>query len=70
MSPDAAKSVRILLALTQEELAQHLGVTRGTVARWEGGQRLITSSRAEQLLALLRATLRERRSRALCAERR
>ena len=32
------KAIRLKLGLTQEDLARKLGVSWGTVARWEGGK--------------------------------
>jgi DNA-binding transcriptional regulator YiaG len=35
---DAVRSLRRQLGMTQEELAQSLGITVGTVSRWEKGR--------------------------------
>ena len=40
--PDELKRVRARLGLTQTQLADRLGVTQNTVARWEMGDRRIT----------------------------
>lgn len=42
MTPQELKIRRDRLGLTQEELAEKLGVTGTTVYRWESGQRAIT----------------------------
>lgn len=36
-TPDEVKSLRAQLGLSQQALADQLGVTRNTVARWEMG---------------------------------
>jgi putative transcriptional regulator len=36
--PELVKEIRRQLALSQEDLARHLGVSYATVNRWENGQ--------------------------------
>jgi len=45
--------LRVRLSWTQEHLAQELGVSRSTVARWESGQRPIPPMAAMALSWLL-----------------
>jgi putative transcriptional regulator len=52
VSPDEFRRLRQRLGLTQEQVAQRLGVTLGAVSRWEHGQRRI-SEPAARLLQLL-----------------
>lgn len=37
MSPEGIKALRIALGMTQEQFAHAIGVTCGTVNRWEKG---------------------------------
>lgn len=37
MNPEEIKAIRVILGLTQENLARKIGVTCGTVNRWESG---------------------------------
>lgn len=39
ITPDWIREVRTSLALTQEQFAARLGVSQGTVALWESGDR-------------------------------
>lgn len=52
--PTALRSLRAKLALTQEQLADRLGVSFATVNRWEGGQSKPQRAQAEAIAALLR----------------
>ncbi|MBS0408226.1 MAG: N-6 DNA methylase [Proteobacteria bacterium] len=52
--PAALRSLRATLALTQEQLADRLGVSFATVNRWEGGQSKPQRAQAEAIAALLR----------------
>lgn len=54
MSPAELKTLRAELGLSQQALADQLGVTRNTVNRWEMGDRNI-SPMARKLLLTLRA---------------
>lgn len=38
--PDLIRSARKKAGLTQEELAEKIGVKRGAIARWESGVRM------------------------------
>lgn len=49
MERNILKSERALLGLTQEELAGHLGVNRGTIVAWENDPQSMT---VKNLLAL------------------
>ena len=44
MTPGALKSAREALGLTQDGLAQALGLSRSAIARMEGGQTRITKA--------------------------
>ena len=57
MTKDALKRVRKQLQMTQAELAHELGVTRGSVARWENG----THKVPEMAAKLMERLVRERR---------
>lgn len=52
--PTALRSLRAKLTLTQEQLADRLGVSFATVNRWEGGQSKPQRAQAEAIAALLR----------------
>ena len=39
MSPNQIRAIRAWFDLTQEELAERLGVAQNSVARWENGSR-------------------------------
>ena len=39
MSPQQIRTIRAWFNLTQQELADKVGVSANTVARWEGGDR-------------------------------
>jgi transcriptional regulator with XRE-family HTH domain len=51
MSGDDVRKVRRRLHLTQAELAERLGVTSNTVARWERGEVRITEPAARLIAA-------------------
>ena len=53
VSPDEIKQIRASLQLTQQALADLLGVDRVAVARWETGRRNI-SAPTERLLLRIR----------------
>lgn len=57
MTPTGVRRIRRDLGLTQEQLAQALGVDRVTVARWELGLRAIPEPTA-RLVRLLHAGAR------------
>lgn len=52
MAPDEFYRTRKRLGLTQARLAKHLGVSRLTVIRWEGGQQPISRIAALLMKAL------------------
>jgi len=52
VKPAEMKRIRDELGLTQEELAEELGVHRVTVARWEAGDRGIPEPVARLLLRI------------------
>lgn len=54
MTPDALRSLRDRLGLTQAQLGNLLGVTRNTVARWEMGLHPIPRL-AVKLLAMMKS---------------
>jgi transcriptional regulator with XRE-family HTH domain len=47
MNGDELKRIRLRLTLTQAQLAERLGVTANTVARWERGEVTITDPMAK-----------------------
>lgn len=53
MSPAELRKARLKLDLSQEELADALGVTRVTVARWEGGEREIPPLLSQQAASMV-----------------
>jgi DNA-binding transcriptional regulator YiaG len=63
MSPSELKSIRAGLRMTQAELAEALGVTWNTVARWETGQRRIPELAVKLLACLDKERSRGRRKR-------
>jgi len=52
-TPERVKRLRQALNLTQEEFAQHVGVTFSTVNRWERGRKHVSKLAALRLDALL-----------------
>lgn len=52
-TPDHLRAAREELGLTQEALANALGMTQNSVAKMEGGARPITERTEKQVLALL-----------------
>jgi transcriptional regulator with XRE-family HTH domain len=52
MTPKQVKRIRTRLGLTQTQLAEQLGVTQNTVARWEIGARGIPVPTAKLLQRL------------------
>lgn len=54
MDPGEFFRIRIDLSLTQEDLAERMGVTRQTVNRWENGKLRISTRTANQLRAIER----------------
>lgn len=54
-SPDTARALRRQACLTQQDVADALGVSRAAIARWEAGKRLPRSHLAVRYLAFLRA---------------
>ncbi len=66
MKPQDLKRIRQQLGLTQQELADQLGVGRVTVTRWELGLRSISEPIArlvERVRAEARRNLRRKRKR-------
>lgn len=55
MAPGQAKQIRQALGLTWKGLAERLGVHWRTVAKWERGERAITTRTAKQLQGLLQS---------------
>lgn len=54
LSPTTIKQIRLSLNLTQAQLAERMGVTRGQVSKWECTHGRYKMSRtAEKLLAAL-----------------
>lgn len=51
------KSLRIARNLTQQELADEMGVARQMVSRWESGERNIYAKQLVQLAKILNVTL-------------
>jgi DNA-binding transcriptional regulator YiaG len=62
VTPTELKRIREALGLTQEGLAESLGVTKGTVSRWEAGLRGIPEP-AARLAERLRNERRAKRKR-------
>jgi DNA-binding transcriptional regulator YiaG len=60
VKPGELQAIRDALGLTQEELADHLGVHRVTVARWESGTRAIPEM-AVRLLRRIQAEQKKRK---------
>jgi putative transcriptional regulator len=58
MDWNEVKKIRLSLKLTQEEFAYHLGVTHGTVSRWEN-KKNIPSRLAERQIRKLAALKRD-----------
>lgn len=53
MEPKHIKTIRAWFGLTQQELADKLGVSQNAVARWETGSRHPTGSAVTLLTGLL-----------------
>lgn len=53
MTPTDLKQIRLDLGLTQTEFGEKLGVTYGTVCRWENGKYAI-SERTAMVVRMLR----------------
>lgn len=53
-SPESLKSLRVELGMSQTELAQALGTTQTSVARWEGGSQPLSKMVLNHVLLLLR----------------
>jgi DNA-binding transcriptional regulator YiaG len=60
-TPAVAIDLRRQAAVSQEDVASALGVTRSAVCRWERGARVPTGDRAERYLGLLRQLIEEGR---------
>jgi transcriptional regulator with XRE-family HTH domain len=60
LTPEELQRLRLRLDLTQTELANHLGVARNTVTRWETGARKI----APPVAIAIRAVAQRLRGRA------
>lgn len=58
-APATARALRQQAGLTQQDIADALGVSRVAVCRWESGQRLPIGDMAVRYLALLRAAAGE-----------
>ena len=52
MNGDGIKELRKKLGLTQQELADKIGVARVTIARWETGQKKPSNLAKRQLVRL------------------
>jgi DNA-binding transcriptional regulator YiaG len=52
-SPAGAKAIRLGVGVTQQQLADELGVDRVTVARWESGERTPRGELRLRYVALL-----------------
>ncbi len=57
---DLARYLRRYMGLTQQELADRMGITRVTVARWEGGEEPISPQNDYVLRGIARTTLAEK----------
>lgn len=53
------KEKRIALKLTQQELAQMLGVTQGAIAQWEKGLSFPTAKRMKMLAKILKCKIED-----------
>lgn len=53
------KRARLIAGLTQEELADSLGVSRTTVCKWESGHGLPRAKRIRQVADALKTTAAE-----------
>lgn len=51
-TPDEVRSLRHMMGLTQQQLAQELGVTEFSVWRWENNKRPITVAHTKLLRGL------------------
>lgn len=60
MTPQELRRIRKNLSLTQEQLAERLGVTRVTIARWETGARRIPEL-AARLVKRIETEIRAKR---------
>ena len=54
------KSIRDLFHLTQEELAQRMGVTQSTISMWEGAKRVPSGTAQRLLLRVCKDLINER----------
>ncbi len=52
MDGGEVKSIRLALQMTQEEFAHRLGVTLGTVSRWENGRNMPSRLAQKQIQRL------------------
>lgn len=62
MTGSALKRIRNELALTQKQLAEQIGVTSNTVARWERGEVGIAEPVARLIATLTPASQKTRRT--------
>ena len=53
MTPHELKTARLLAGLTQQQLADRMGVTRLTVSNWENGKHKIDRWKAQGLAGIL-----------------
>lgn len=55
----AIKEKRIAAKMTQQELAQKMGVTQGAIAQWENGITFPSAKRMKALAKILKCKIEE-----------